>query len=57
MNCRTCNTPHPPCELVDKSDTDKKGICLQCLLKQRDELLAAVAKAEANGVHQPQAQP
>lgn len=57
LNCRTCNTPHPPCELVDKSDTDKKGVCLQCLLKQRDELLEACriyARSHEYGVIKPE---
>jgi hypothetical protein len=43
MNCRICNTPSAPCELADKKE-DGKGLCLACLVKQRDEMVAMFAK-------------
>jgi len=37
MNCRTCNVPLAPHELADKGE-DGKGVCLGCLVKERDRL-------------------
>lgn len=49
MNCRTCNIPAAPCELVDIRIEPRPGgpvpmgLCLMCLKNERDALAAQVA--------------
>ena len=52
MNCRTCNTPYPPCELAFKvTDTIEgkeitKGTCLNCLAEDKKNLTAEVGRLQ-----------
>ena len=43
MNCRTCNTPAAPCELV-QHESDGKGQCIRCLERERNKLNAALCR-------------
>lgn len=38
MRCRHCGLPYPPEQCVEKAqvDTETTGVCIQCLLDQRN---------------------